>query len=101
MKRQDETTGSQSLLWQLRQVLWMTEAVTSDARSLHSTGRTFGRSSAFIIETALSAFRSGECCCIAFHMTDSVDEELEEESGLLFWAIYFKDKGCIPHWLEN
>jgi len=34
-------------------------------------------------------------------MTDSVDEELEEESGLLFWAIYFKDKGCIPHWLEN
>ena len=53
MKRQDETTGSQSLLWQLRQVLWMTEAVTSDARSLHSAGHTFGRSSTFIIETAL------------------------------------------------
>ena len=44
-RRRDETGGSQSLLWQLRQVLRMTEAVTSGAhaRSLHRTGHSFGR----------------------------------------------------------
>jgi len=101
-RRRDETGGSQSLLWQLRQVLRMTEAVTSGAhaRSLHRTGHSFGRSGASIIETALSAFRSGECG-ISLHMNDSLDEALEEERGLLLWAIYFKDEGCIPYWLKN
>ena len=78
----------------------MTEAVTSGAhaRSLHTTGHSFGTSGAYIIETALSAFRTGECD-IALHINDSADEALEEERGLLLWEIYFKDDGCIPYWL--
>ena len=101
-RRRDKTAGSQSLLWQLRQILRMTEAVTSGAhaRSLHRTGHSFGTSGAYIIETALSAFRSGECD-IALHINDLADEALEEERGLLLWAIYFKDEGCIPYWLKT
>jgi len=79
----------------------MTEAVTSGAhaRSLHRTGHSFGTSGAKIIETAPN-FRSGECD-IALHINDSADEALEEERGLLLWAIYFKDEGYIPYLLKT
>ena len=54
------------------------------------------------METALSAFRSGECGkALHMNMNESLDEALEEERGLLVYAIYFKDDGCIPYWLKN
>ena len=56
-------------------------------------------SGAYIIETARFV-HTGECD-IALHINDSADEALEEERGLLLWAIYFKDEGCIPYSLKT
>jgi len=80
------------LLSQLKMILKMDRAVTSgvDAQASHPKG-SFGKSGIHIIESALADD------CASPHQDDASDEAVEVDRGLLLWAVYWIDMGCVPY----
>ena len=70
----------------------MDRAVKSglDAQASHSKG-SIGPSGITIIDKALSDF------CAPPHNNYASDEAVENDRGLLLWAVYWIDMGCVPY----
>jgi hypothetical protein len=88
----DNSASALRLLSQLKMILIMDRAVKSglDAQASHSKG-SIGPSGITIIDKALSDF------CAPPHNNDASDEAVENDRGLLLWAVYWIDMGCVPY----